>query len=143
MRLEKQLIQAVNRPLPKTIHHQSMTSASMTHNGTPDQYYDGGSEVWVEYKLLKAMPRSGIVVGNVSPIQLTWLERRYNNAIRLAHTPNVFVVVGLPIRTAVIQRTPTEWREGTPLAHAVPIKEVTEWLIATSSGSQLAAQSAA
>ena len=124
---ERQLIDAVNRGVPKSIHRQSLTGASMTSNGTPDYLYDGpGGLLFVEYKQLKSMPRSGVVVGALTELQCMWLERRYNNS--LAHRPNASVVVGLPNRTAVIQRTPTEWRNGTPITSAVALKEVSVWI---------------
>ena len=124
---ERQLIDAVNRGVPRTIHRQSMTGAAMNLNGIPDYYYDGPTgDLWVEYKQLKSMPRSGVVVGALTELQIHWLERRYRNS--LAHRPNASVVVGLPNRTAVIQRTPTEWRTGTPVTSAVSLKEVSAWI---------------
>lgn len=127
--LEKGLIAAIHRRLRKDLHHQSMTSASLTHNGTPDQYYDGPvRDFWIEYKMLKSMPRSGMVVGAYTELQLRWMERRYNNSLNLLHGPNVFGIVGLPNRSAVIQRTPTEWREGTHLSTAISLQEVSRCL---------------
>jgi hypothetical protein len=122
---EKDLIAAIHRRVRKDLHHQSMTSASLTHNGTPDQYYDGPvRDFWIEYKMLKSMPRSGVVVGAYTEKQLAWMMRRYDNSLNLLHGPNVFGIVGLPNRSAVIQRNPTEWREGTPLSTAISFKEV-------------------
>lgn len=126
---EKDLIAAIHRRLRKDLHHQSMTSASLTHNGTPDQYYDGPvRDFWIEYKMLKSMPRKGVVIGAYTELQLRWMERRYDNSKHLLHGPNVFGIVGLPNRSAVIQRTPTEWREGTPLSNAISLQEVSVWL---------------
>lgn len=126
---EKDLIAAIHRQLRKDLHHQSMTSASLTHNGTPDQYYDGPiRDFWIEYKMLKSMPRSGMVIGAFTELQLRWMERRYNNSKHLPHGPNIFGIVGLPNRSAVIQRTPTEWREGTPLSSAISLREVSACL---------------
>lgn len=133
---ESLLITNVNRKMPKEIHHQSMTFSSMTQNGTPDRYYDGPArDLWVEYKYIDAMPRSRLVGmvhptkrGCYSPQQYEWMLRRYNHSASLPHGPNVIGVVGLPNRTAVIQTTPTEWREGSSISHAVPLKEVTFWI---------------
>lgn len=133
---EKDLIAAVNRGLPNNFHSQSMTMGSLTHNGTPDRYYDGGPfDLWVEYKMLDAMPRSRLVggvdankKGCYSPNQYRWMERRYRHSLNLPHGPNVVGIVGLPNRTAVIQRTPTEWREGSSIDLAIPIKEVSAWI---------------
>lgn len=127
--LEKQLIAAINRALPSDVYSHSNTYASMTGNGIPDRFYDGpGGSVWIEFKQLKSMPRSGMVVGAYTELQLQWMERRYRNSKHLLPTPDVAGVVGLPNRTAVIQRTPTEWREGTPLSTALPLKEIA-WVI--------------
>lgn len=127
---EKQLITAIHRRLPKELYHHSNTYASLSTRGIPDVYYDGGCEAWIEYKQLKAMPRNGIVVGDLSVLQFRWLERRYNNALNLAHTPNVFVVVGLPNRKACIQQTPTEWREGSPVETAMDLEDIAAWITA-------------
>jgi hypothetical protein len=124
---ERQVIDAVNKRVPKTIHRQSMTSASLTANGTPDYYYDGpGGDLWVEYKSRSAMPRNGIVVPELTPLQLAWLERRYNHS--LPHVANAVVVVGLPNRTAVMMRLPTEWREGKHVRYARPLEEIAAWI---------------
>ena len=129
---EGRLIDAVNKHIPKTIHHQSMTFGSRSFNGTPDRYYDGPlGDLWVEYKALTAMPRDGVVVGDYSSLQLRWMTRRYDNCAPSAR--NVVGVVGLPNRTAVIQRSPTEWEQGTPASTALPIKEVSSWITAFSS----------
>lgn len=122
---EGRLIDAVNRNLPKQFHSQSMTFGSRSFNGTPDRYYDpegAARDLWVEYKALTAMPRSGIVVGAYSEMQLKWMKRRWRNG------RNVVGIVGLPNRTAVIQHNPTEWEGGTPVSTALPIKEISLWI---------------
>lgn len=121
--LEKQLIQAVLRQMPKDIHSQSMTFGSLSCNGTPDRYFDAPRDFWVEFKVVKAFPRSGMVVGAYTELQLRWMNRRYSNG------GNVFGIVGLPDRTAVIQRTPDEWAGGTSVTTAMSIKEVASWLV--------------
>ena len=126
---EKDLYRAIDKMLPKTIHRQSMTGASTTTNGTPDRYYDGPiGDLWVEYKQLSSMPRSGVAKGAYTELQLFWMERRFKNSNRLAHDPNIVGIVGLPNRTAVIQRLPTEWREGTPVNTAKSLQEVANWI---------------
>lgn len=123
---ERDLYRAIDKRLPDTIHKQSMTGAAMTTNGTPDRYYDdSGSDLWVEYKVLKHFPKSGIVIGAFTPIQLHWMERRYRNS---KPKPNVAGIVGLPDRTAVIQLTPKEWREGSRVDTAVSLDEVADWI---------------
>jgi hypothetical protein len=117
-----------------------MTFGSLSQNGTPDYYYDMDTDIqfkrpdlWVEYKQLSAMPRSGLVggvdakkKGCYSPLQFKWMERRYNNC--LPHLSNVIGIVGLPNRTAVIQLTPTAWCKGSPVSEARPLKEIALWI---------------
>lgn len=123
MRPERRLIDAVHRNLPKSVHRQSNTMVSLTTNGTPDYYYDGEEgDLWVEYKALTAMPRSGIVVGDYTALQMRWLMRRWK------HGKNAVGIVGLPNRTAVIQRGALELQEGTPVRDARPIKEIAQWI---------------
>ena len=130
--LEKQLYQAIDRLVPKTIYRQSMTGAAMTANGIPDRYYDGpGGDLWVEFKQLQSMPR-GIVRGAYTELQLRWMSRRWANS---APRHNVIGVIGLPNRTCIVQRTPESWRDGTPAAEAVFIKEVAEWITTFCGGS--------
>ena len=128
---EKDLIAAINKKLPKPFHSQSMTGASMHNNGTPDRYYDpeGGNDLWVEYKMLQSMPRSGIAVGDYSKLQLHWMERRYFNS--LAHgRSNMIGIVGLPNRMACLQRAPAEWRTGSPVDMAMSLEELATWITA-------------
>ena len=123
MRLEKELRASINALLHPTIHRQSMTGAAMTCNGVPDFYYDGSkADLWVEYKLLKGIPRDGIVRGEYTALQLRWMERRYRVG------KNMVGIVGLPNRTAVIQATPLEWGEGSPIVNAMTLKEVACWI---------------
>lgn len=132
---EKDLYRAIDKLLPKTIHRQSMTGAAMTGNGVPDRYYDGPrGDLWVEYKMLTAMPRSGLAVGAYTPLQLAWMERRFDKPKNPVHAPNIVGVVGLPNRTAVIQQTPTEWRTGSTINTAKSLKEVAEWIHAMCGG---------
>lgn len=121
---EKQLIAAICHQLPRGLHRQSMTYSSLSYNGTPDRYFDGRhSDLWVEFKMLKAMPRSNVIAGGYTALQREWMERRWYNG------GNVVGVVGLPNRTAAIQRSPLEWRNGTPVATAISLKDVALWII--------------
>jgi len=122
---ESGLIAAVNRKLVGLYTH-SNTGSSMFNNGLPDRYYDGpAGDLWVEYKQLRNMPRSGMAVGDYSALQLKWMNRRFVNS---GNVPNVIGVVGLPNRTAVIQRTPGEWEGGSHVSLAVPLMEVSLWI---------------
>lgn len=121
---ESGLIAAVNRPL--VLYSHSNTGSSMNTNGLPDRYYDGpAGDLWVEFKMLQHMPRNSTVVGEYSALQLKWMKRRY---VYSGFVPNVIGVVGLPNRTAVIQRTPEEWEGGSHVSVAVPLKEVSIWI---------------
>lgn len=126
---ESALYQAINRQLPKDCFHQGMTGAAMTGNGIPDRFYcSPRGTCWIEFKQLAHMPRNGIVIPDLTPLQLQWLTRRYNNCISLARTPDVAVVIGLPNRTAVLQTTPAKWREGTHVNTSMAFKEIAAWL---------------
>lgn len=130
---EKDLYRAIDKEIPRSIYRMSMTGAAMTANGVPDRYYDGeNSDLWVEYKMLKNIPRSKIVVGAYTPLQLHWMERRWNNYQGRPHinAANVVGIVGLPNKTAVIQFTPQEWREGSPIIKAMDIGQVAKWITA-------------
>lgn len=96
---ERQLIDAIHRRLPKTLFRQGMTGAAMTGNGVPDYYYDGPkSDLWIEYKQLKAMPRDGVVNAArlLTPLQTHWLQRRSMYGL------NAIVCVGLPDKRALL-----------------------------------------
>lgn len=120
---ERDLYRAVDRHLPATLFRQSMTGAAMTGTGVPDRYYDGViRDLWVEYKMLRAVPRSGTVIGAYSARQLLWMQRRWE----AGH--NVLGVVGLPTGMACIQSCPGEWLHGTDVNAAVPLNKVSEWI---------------
>ena len=115
----------VNRQL-RDVFKQSNVGSMMALSGVPDQYYDGPiSDLWVEYKFNPVVPRSGIVIGNYSALQLHWMKRRYENA---GDCPNVVGIVGLPKGQACIQFNPNQWKNGTPATTAIPIFEVACWI---------------
>jgi hypothetical protein len=117
---ESQLIETVHKFLPplNVLHRQSMTYSSLSHNGTPDRYYDGcAGDLWVEYKKLDSWPRDGLVggvdekkAGCYRPAQFAWMARRWKNG------GNVWGVIFMPDKRAVIQRTPDEWMAKTTYA---------------------------
>lgn len=134
---------AINDKLPKFdeiqltgIHQQSNTFASLSHNGTPDHYYDGSKQdLWVEYKVLERMPRDGIVRiaplpgvkkqprGRLSPQQRRWLLRRWERG------RNAIVVVGLPNRTGVIiEGCNIDDENPASIDEAISIKEIACWI---------------
>lgn len=86
---------AVLTKLPKDVHIQSMTMASLTTNGTPDRYLDFKRDLWVEFKMANTFGNKGYNVGAddksmLSAPQKRWLRRRY------AAGKNCVVVVGVP-----------------------------------------------
>jgi hypothetical protein len=99
---------AVLKLLPRDVHVQSMTTASLTHGGTPDRYIDYKSDLWVEFKYADTSGmRNGIAIGRmITPLQHRWLERRF-----LAGG-NVMVILGLPSDRArgIFLETPEAWQ---------------------------------
>ncbi len=121
---ESGLRAAVKRHVPRTIHRQSMTAASGTYAGTPDDYFDGPkTDLFVEFKMLRGIPRTGIIVPELSELQRQWLRRRYGRG-----GSRVAVVVGLPTKTAALLLHPDEWDDGVVVSKAVPLKEVAAWI---------------
>lgn len=107
---EHSFTKAVLRILPAEVHVQSMTSASMTTNGTPDRYIDLKRDLWVEFKYASHVPRAGVNLGAnekgmLTALQKRWLKRRFNAG------GNAIVVLGLPSdRTrGVVLASPAEW----------------------------------
>jgi hypothetical protein len=98
---------AVLKLLPKDVHVQSMTGASMTMNGTPDRYIDWHHDLWVEFKYADTTGmRNGIAVHKmISALQHRWLKRRFDAG------GNALVILGLPSdRTrGVLLPTPELW----------------------------------
>lgn len=103
---EHQFTKAVINKLPKDVHVQSMTMASLTTNGTPDRYLDYKVDLWAEFKMAKTHGKHGYNVGDMlSGPQRIWLGRRYKAG------GNCVVVVGVPSDRArgFILTTPDEW----------------------------------
>lgn len=91
---EHSYTRAILKALPAEIHTQSMTSASLNNNGTPDRYIDGPSgDLWVEFKFLPRPPKILRPYELLSAHQLRWLKRRAGN--RLQH--NALLVVGFKV----------------------------------------------
>jgi hypothetical protein len=118
---EKKFIKRVCDKLPAELHSQSMTYASLSTTGTPDRYFDGPQDLWIEFKKLKSNPLNGIVVGDFSDRQKQWLARRYK------HGKNAWGIVGLKCGTqGIIMRTPAAIRDGLPIEQALSIKQIAE-----------------
>lgn len=107
---EHQFTKAVVNKLPKDVHVQSMTMASLTTNGTPDRYLDYKRDLWVEFKMATSFGNKGYNVGAddksmLSGPQKTWLRRRWETGY------NAVVVVGVPSDRArgFVLEEPSEW----------------------------------
>lgn len=103
---EHSFTKAVMGKLPKDVHVQSMTMASLTTNGTPDRYLDFKRDWWVEFKFADTYGTKGYDVGKMlSGPQKEWLGRRYEAG------KNCCVVVGVPSDRArgFMLHTPDEW----------------------------------
>jgi hypothetical protein len=86
---EHSYTRAILKALPDEIHAQSMTSASLNNNGTPDRYIDGpGGDLWVEFKFLPRPPKILRPYELLSAHQLRWLQRRFEVG------KNAVVVIG-------------------------------------------------
>lgn len=99
---------AVLAKVPSEVHRQSMTSASLSNNGTPDRYLDFNRDLWVEFKYHPAFPRLLKPYDMLTALQLRWLERRWDAG------QNAIVVIGMPYekRTmGVVFDKKHEWRQ--------------------------------
>lgn len=107
--------------LPKDVHVQSMTMASLSTNGTPDRYLDYKRDLWVEFKMASTHGRNGYNVGAddksmLSGPQKEWLRRRWLVGY------NTLVVVGVPSDRArgFILTEPDEWESRVMPAVFIP-----------------------
>lgn len=86
----------INANIPFAIHRQRVTSVST--NGTPDFWYSGMRDGWVEYKWEAKLSRNGVdPLKLLRPLQLRWINSRYREG-RL-----VLVVVGSPQGCAILE----------------------------------------
>ena len=104
---EHSYTRAILKALPEQIHAQSMTSASLNNNGTPDRYLDGpGGDLWVEFKFLPRTPKVLRPYELLSANQMLWLQRR-------ARHGNAVVVIGFRISerkaAGLVLDIPGEW----------------------------------
>lgn len=124
---ENRFIHRVHKHLPSKIYREKMHNPY--RGGTPDVWYSGGRDCWIEYKW--SAKRSGLLIPDLSPLQTKWISDRTSEG-RL-----VFVVVGSPTGAAWIHNLPTgddgtrytdkEVAELITLACADLSKEVAVW----------------
>ena len=104
---EGKFTDAINRRLPKVIHHESCTSPF--RRGTPDQYYEGEEGTCrVEYKFIKQQKLPArIELGNV--IKKYALSKEQNDWLTRAFYNNVKVAVVLGTKLEVFMLTSPQW----------------------------------
>jgi len=66
---------ALNKLVPAYIHREKMGSPFSA--GTPDQWYSGNHDLWIEFKF-EPQPFVRPFTLKLSELQLLWLEGRYN-----------------------------------------------------------------
>jgi len=89
-------------------------------NGIPDSWYSGlVSDLWVEYKYLKKLPKKG-VLPNLSALQEKWLNDRHFEG------RNVAVIVGSPDGCLIY--TNLEWTKRKALSNLVTKQDVISFI---------------
>ena len=113
----------VHNKLPKTVYRWKI-QATMT-GGIPDAYYSGNkADLWIEYKLLNALPKkqSTLLIPKLSALQSKWLRARYkegrNVAVILGHKTGSYIFTNLEWEAGITQDKLTLSR-----------KELAEWIV--------------
>lgn len=120
---ETRLRENIHKHLPKGAFRQGNGAGGFTSNGVPDVYYDGPrGDLWVEYKQVQSVPRSGIVIGAYTALQHKWLDRRHANG------RNAVGIVGIPGGRVCVQSTPEARRGGTSVDSAISYKEAADYI---------------
>lgn len=93
---ETRFYRRVNEKLPHEIHRQKISS--LYGNGTPDFWYSGAKDGWVEFKWLIKLSRNGVdPLKLLSPLQALWINRRYREG-RL-----ILVIIGSPKGCSILE----------------------------------------
>jgi hypothetical protein len=72
---ESNFIERVHGRLPKSIYREKMSNPY--RSGTPDCWYSGQRDLWIEYKYAVLPKRPGTYIDfDVSPLQRRWIESR-------------------------------------------------------------------
>jgi len=133
---ENRLIQSVHRLLPDTVYYEKMHNPY--RGGTPDVWYSGKKrDMWVEYKYLPTVPKTGTVVPALSELQKLWLRNRWKEG-RAVH-----VAVGCSNGICVFSR-PVAWEQGAPAQTfnglLVTKGEFADWIVFQTTGDPLNAE---
>lgn len=103
---EATFVRSINKLLPEEVDFQSM--AGTYTNGVADSYYDGPqSDLWVEYKFIRRIPRTLDLVKSTTKPHLTRLQsnfliRRFGNGRKVA------VIVGYDDGGVIFDK-PVSW----------------------------------
>jgi len=104
MKPENRFITSVHNRLPDSVYREKMHNPY--RGGTFDVWYSGSkADLWIEYKWIERIPRKGLVVPNLSSLQMDWGQKRYEEG------RHVVVVVGCP-EGGVKLTNPHLWKEG-------------------------------
>ncbi len=84
---ERTFTLGVNKHLVPGLHHEGM--ANPYRGGTPDHWYSGTRDLWIEYKFVKLPKRPDTVIDfGLSALQVRWITQRADEG------RNVWVIVG-------------------------------------------------
>lgn len=108
---ENRFIKSVNSKL-KGIYFEKMHNPY--RGGTPDVWYSGKRDTWIEYKWINSVPKKGVLIPDLSGLQKLWLDRRFSEG------RDVLVVVGCPLG-AIIFSDPAEWNDGIAVELVTPV----------------------
>lgn len=110
---ENRFIKSINTKLKGIIYCEKMHNPY--RGGTADVWYSGRHDAWIEYKWINSVPKKGVLIPDLGPLQLEWCTNRFNEGRK------VFVVVGCPLG-AIIFSNPAEWHDGlrTPVVLSKP-----------------------
>lgn len=86
--------------------------------GTPDVWYSGTQDCWIEYKWLPTQPKKARAPA-LSELQKKWLRDRFFEG------RTVMVIVGSP-GMCYLYNTPAAWEDGSVATELASAKEVAE-----------------
>ena len=93
---ETRFYRRVNNHVPHEIYRQKISA--LYSNGTPDFWYSGLKDGWVEFKWQPKLSRNGVdPLKLLSPLQALWINRRFCEG-RL-----VLVVIGTPVGCVILE----------------------------------------
>lgn len=112
-------------PPPKVLHREKMNNPYSS--GTPDFWFSGKRDLWIEYKWLPRTPQRGSVkpAKLLSTLQADWLRSRH------AEGRSVAVVIGCPAGGVAL--TGVDWDREIPAREfgslVVSRKALADWVL--------------